>query len=103
MRKRFRKVYLINPVKNYDILYDYCDDIRFITSGVEKIGDVIKAIPAMLASFDPREDAIVATGKSNIILYTGMVIRTLQPEARIWVGIYQSQNLHQPRYDWIQL
>lgn len=99
----FRKIYLVSPVKDFSALSRYCTQVIFVTNGKEQQVSLPPQIRSILSEFEPETDAIVASGRSNAVLMTGMILKELFPQDEIWVGIYQSSFVDTPQYQWITL
>lgn len=98
---KFRKIYVVEPPKDYSALTQYTQNIEFIASGLEDYKDLNARIYQALKTFDPTQDAIVAYGRTNTILLVGMMLRSLFPYATIQVGIYKVRSVKTKQYEWM--
>lgn len=98
--KKFRRIYLIGPVKDSTPAFQYSDEVIIVTTGTESFEEIKRRVERELKYFDPKIDAVIATGKSNTILIAGMVLKEKFPEGKINLGIYRGQNVDRKRYDW---
>lgn len=98
---RFDTVFMVEPVRDYSALPPYCEHIEFLSSSADSLDDLYERIKDGLRSFDPATDAIVAVGRSNAVLMTGIALKELFCDRPIWVGVYQSKvSSEGKRYQW---
>lgn len=101
---KFDTIYIVEPVKNFSAVVPYCTQIRFLTTGKETIAELGKVITSNIQDFDPDKDALIAVGRSNAVMLTGMILTNMLGSRQIWVGIYQSRMSEEGKvYEWIKV
>ena len=102
----FRKIFVLHYGKDFSLLKEFTDEIVFVTNGYEATEDLTQIIIEKVADFDPVQDAIVAVGKVNVSLITGIVISNLHPNSPIWIGVFtksSKKDKKSAQYHWLQI
>ena len=67
----YRTIFVVEPTR-HDLtpLRKYADNIKYLSSGYDKLEDLKVRMSEELLNFDPAQDAVIPTGKllSNVIL-----------------------------------
>ena len=98
--KAYRNIYIVQPSHDFAGLKLWAKDLRYITTGYESAAELEDRIRSVLENFDPHQDAIVAVGRSNAVLVTGIVLRSMFPDADITFGVYKSRMPGRASYSW---
>lgn len=85
--KKFRSIYVVEPVHDLSILKEYTDSVRFITTGGERVEELKNRIEEALKDFDGSKDAIIPMGRSSACIIAGFVLHNLSSRATF--GIYR--------------
>lgn len=100
---RFRRIYVAQPGHDFQLLLNYTDEVKFINTGLERLGHVPDTIRQSLAEFNPEQDAIVAVGRANATLLLGVALQEMFPGQNITLGIYRSKVMTREEYQWVSV
>jgi len=90
--RKFRKIYVVEPRFDTDLIERYADSIEFLTNGTNHVSNLQSMIRRNLEEFNPETDALVTMGRAVACLITGLVVRDLWPSGRIVYGIYRGDS-----------
>lgn len=102
MDEFYRRIYVVEPGHDFSSLASMCREIRFLTTGYEKLDDLLPVISRNLKHFDPAQDAILAVGRVNSCMVTGFVLRGLGV-VTFWAGVYNGKENPDSPYQFQQL
>jgi hypothetical protein len=93
--RHFRTAYVAsNTGHNFDPLLEFCDEIKFVTTGYEKEEVLEKEIRKSLENFEPSLDILVPVGSVYTNMLIGMVIRHWWVFGSISIAFFQDQQYH---------
>lgn len=99
----FRSVYVGQPGHDFSALLQHTDQIKYLTSGWERLEHIPDAIRTALEEFDPDQDAVVAVGRANATMLLGVELRSMFPGEEITLGVYRSKVVDQEEYQWVSV
>jgi|SRR3990172_6365387 len=89
---RFRRIYVVEPRYNVQLIEKYADSVEFLTNGTDHVSDLRDMIKRNLTDFDPETDALITMGRAVACLITGLIVREIWPSEKISFGIYRGDS-----------
>lgn len=88
----YRTIYVAEPGHDVSALREHTGRIKFITSGLELLPELIVSVQDGLKEFDPRTDAIVPVGKVTTCLVIGSILKERFGKQPINIAVYREKN-----------
>lgn len=93
--RHFRTAFVTsNTGHHFDQLLDFCDEIKFVTTGYEKEEALESEIHKSLESFDPGKDVVVPVGSVSANLAIGLILRHWWLSGCISIAVFHDKQYH---------